>query len=205
MSSSNNLQQRSNATGTTTSASAPLYSNVALSPPSSAAHNHSNNNNNNTSTVRQRRNHNTTTTTKSMSDVCTDTYLCLCLAPVYPNYRTEYLEYPYDHGTAATDEESPPPPRIRHRGEYYIDSYNDQSKAFTFGTNENVRAFLVMEDGWPLTNSINHSLTNPTLPHPTQSTLHRTGYGATRATKRERSCPLWYGVFFSTPPPRSPP
>ena len=63
------------------------------------------------------------------------------------DYKKEYLEYDY----ALVDEKntgnpSAPPqqqqqqahPRIRARGEYYIDSYNDQPWSWTFGTAEKV-------------------------------------------------------------------
>jgi len=52
------------------------------------------------------------------------------------NYKSELLEYDYNY-----DDASKPPqpyPRIRERGEYYIDTYNDQPWGCTFGTHENV-------------------------------------------------------------------
>jgi hypothetical protein len=120
------------------------------SPPSSAP-----NHNNNATTLRQRRmmqnnnnnnNINTNNSSSSTSKICTDAYQCMCLVPVYPHYKQEYLEYNYHPSYNSTTNESTAASssnvRIRHRGEYYIDSYNDQSKSFTFGTNENVRGSL---------------------------------------------------------------
>lgn len=60
----------------------------------------------------------------------------MCCLNCY-NYRSELLEYDYSHDDSL---KSPQPyPRIRERGEYYIDSYNDQPWNFTFGTHESVR------------------------------------------------------------------
>jgi hypothetical protein len=53
------------------------------------------------------------------------------------NPRSELLEYDYTY-----DDSTKPPqpyPRIRERGEYYVDSYNDQPWSWTFGTHESVR------------------------------------------------------------------
>jgi len=48
--------------------------------------------------------------------------------------KSEYLEYDYDYkpGRGKTQ----PPPRIRANGEYYIDTFNEQPWAFSFGTGE---------------------------------------------------------------------
>jgi hypothetical protein len=56
-----------------------------------------------------------------------------CLECYQPS--SEYLEYDYNYN----DSHKPPQPypRIRERGEYYIDSYNDQPWGWTLGTNEN--------------------------------------------------------------------
>jgi len=57
----------------------------------------------------------------------------LCLECYSPS--SEMLEYDYNY-----DDSNKPPqpyPRIRERGEYYVDSYNDQPWSWTFGTNEN--------------------------------------------------------------------
>jgi hypothetical protein len=103
-----------------------------------------------------------TTTLQSISNVCIDTYQCLCLFPVYPNYTTEYLEYNYNNinntnnnntttlsqsqqlSSLQSQQQQQQLVRIRNRGEYYIDSYNDQPKSFSFGTNENVRSFFIL-------------------------------------------------------------
>lgn len=58
---------------------------------------------------------------------------CGCLECYCPD--REVLEYDYSND----DTKRPQPlPRIRERGEYYIDSYNDQPWSWTFGTHENV-------------------------------------------------------------------
>ena len=55
----------------------------------------------------------------------------------------EYLDYDYtyDDVSAGSKSRKPPQPypRIRERGEYYIDTFNDQPWACTFGTGEHVR------------------------------------------------------------------
>jgi hypothetical protein len=54
---------------------------------------------------------------------------CGCCTAGYDS--SECLEY--DYSKVASDQ---PLPRIRERGEMYIDSYNDQSWNWSFGTNE---------------------------------------------------------------------
>jgi len=48
---------------------------------------------------------------------------------------SEYLEYDYDYKPSRGGK-SQPPPRIRANGEKYIDTFNDQPWAFSFGTGE---------------------------------------------------------------------
>lgn len=61
--------------------------------------------------------------------------------PYHPfcySVKDELLEYDYNY-----DDSNKPAqeyPRIRERGEYYVDSYNDQPWSFTFGTHETVRS-----------------------------------------------------------------
>ena len=116
--------------------------------------NHSNNNSNNNPDRTSSSSHSASV---SISEVCTDTYQCLCLLPVYPNYKQEYLEYNYNtttnintNTTTTTNINEPSSSvsnvRIRHRGEHYIDSFNDQSNSFTFGTNEHVSVVRVVYD-----------------------------------------------------------
>jgi hypothetical protein len=141
------------ATSTPSSSANAASQQLLQSPPSVP------NTTNSNPTLRQRRmmNHNNNKTdnfsssspsslsSSSISEVCTDTYQCLCLLPVYPNYKQEYLEYHYTNNNSHQEQPSTAASsvRIRQRGEYYIDSFNDQSKSFTFGTNENVRWFLL--------------------------------------------------------------
>jgi hypothetical protein len=58
----------------------------------------------------------------------------------HPGKELLEYDYTYDEGPHnATEDRLKPPqpyPRIRERGEYYIDSYNDQPAGWTFGTNE---------------------------------------------------------------------
>jgi hypothetical protein len=61
--------------------------------------------------------------------------LCGCIECYNPG--REVLEYDYQY-----DDKNKPPqhyPRIRERGEYYIDSFNGEPWSCTFGTNETVR------------------------------------------------------------------
>lgn len=60
-------------------------------------------------------------------------YCCnVCYDP-----KTETLEYNYTHDDAKAGGPQAYP-RIRERGELYIDSYNDQPWGWTFGTHEKV-------------------------------------------------------------------
>ena len=62
--------------------------------------------------------------------------VCGCIECYNP--ALEKLEYDYNY-----DDSTKPPqpyPRIRDRGEYYVDSYNDQPWSWTFGTHETVSA-----------------------------------------------------------------
>ena len=52
--------------------------------------------------------------------------------------QKELLEYDYTKAKLANGDPQPYP-RIRDRGEYYIDTYNDQPWSWTFGTHEKVR------------------------------------------------------------------
>jgi hypothetical protein len=63
---------------------------------------------------------------------------CGCCAAGYDS--SEVLEYNYNLASSSQPHEiAQPLPRIRERGEYYIDSYNDQPMSCSFGTNEHVR------------------------------------------------------------------
>lgn len=59
-------------------------------------------------------------------------WCCECYDP-----SKELLEYDYSNTNPHKDPSAFP--RIRERGEYYIDSYNDQPWSWTFGTHERVR------------------------------------------------------------------
>ena len=52
--------------------------------------------------------------------------------------KKEMLEYDYTRGDKGPNGQTQAYPRIRARGEYYIDSYNDQPWSWTFGTHEKV-------------------------------------------------------------------
>lgn len=66
------------------------------------------------------------------------------------NPKKEMLEYDYTYEETSTNKRKKGQPqqfpRIRERGEYYIDSFNDQPWNWTFGTNESVRTFLLHRD-----------------------------------------------------------
>jgi len=57
--------------------------------------------------------------------------------------KGEKLEYDYNYDETAKGKPQPMP-RIRERGEYYIDSWNGQPWACTFGTNEEVSGTCFM-------------------------------------------------------------
>lgn len=242
--SSNSLQQRStggNSNKNSSSHAASSYSNVALSPPSISTHPTATTPvsttlqsppcvTNTTTTIRQRRmthaiNNDkaaSSSSSSSISELCTDTYQCMCLLPVYPNYKHEYLEYNYHNSVTSNGTTTPELPpssstkvRIRNRGEYYLDSYNDQSKSFTFGTNENVRCslFFIVDlvRSFVLCTRLwwNHHLIRDDfflLPPSHQFSLFlsfRMVYGAIPVIKPEPSCPHWSGAYYSIPPPPS--
>ena len=59
------------------------------------------------------------------------------------NPSAERLEYDYSRDKAKNGAKPQPLPRIRQRGQYYIDSFNGESWSCSFGTNEEVRFFVV--------------------------------------------------------------
>jgi hypothetical protein len=69
---------------------------------------------------------------------------CGCCAAGY-DYRAELLEYDYTHqqldGKGSAMQSPATYPRIRERGEFYIDSYNDQPWSWSYGTNEDVSSY----------------------------------------------------------------
>lgn len=73
---------------------------------------------------------------RSFVDTKSTGYETMCCVECY-NPRKERLEYDYQYDD--TNKPVQPYPRIRERGEYYIDTYNDQPWSWTFGTNERVR------------------------------------------------------------------
>jgi hypothetical protein len=115
--------------------------------------------------LRHRRS-NPTTLLQSVQSFCSTGSQCICIYPGYPPASTEYLEYhyptSYHHNNSSSNSNNnssssshplpttmsqsyqqhvttQPLPRIRERGEFYMDSYNDQPTSWSFGTNENVR------------------------------------------------------------------
>jgi len=58
------------------------------------------------------------------------------------NPSNEMLEYDYGYDDSSPAKKRQPYPRIRERGEYYVDSYNDQPWSWSFGTNEIVSFVL---------------------------------------------------------------
>lgn len=68
------------------------------------------------------------------STVTAKNLYCLCCDR---GEKLEYLDYDYTYDdTTPGKRKAQPYPRIRERGEYYIDSFNDQPWACTFGTGE---------------------------------------------------------------------
>lgn len=99
-------------------------------------------------------------------------YETICCMECY-NPKKEKLEYDYNYDD--TKKAPQPYPRIRERGEYYVDSFNDQPWSWTFGTNENVRGPLVSE--WRIAYLI----------------FCRTESGSIPETRRDLSCRRWCG------------
>jgi hypothetical protein len=161
--SSNHTRGTATATATAATASS-SYSNIAVSPPSTATTNHPTSSTipttNAAASLRHRRS-SPTTLLQSVQPFCSKGSQCICIYPGYPPASTEYLEYHYpssyhhnsnnnnnssSHPLPTTMSQSyqqhvttQPLPRIRERGEFYMDSYNDQPTSWSFGTNENVR------------------------------------------------------------------
>jgi hypothetical protein len=104
--------------------------------------------------------------------------------PYHPfcySVKDELLEYDYNY-----DDSNKPPqeyPRIRERGEYYVDSYNEQPWSFTFGTHETVRATLSIGV---------HSVCVLMFDSPTHS-FQRMELGATHLIKQDQLCQQWSG------------
>ena len=102
-------------------------------------------------------------------------WCCECYDP-----SKELLEYDYTNTNPMKDASAFP--RIRERGEYYIDSYNDQPWSWTFGTHERVRSRLPIS----ACRSVIYALSNPVC-------LCRMEYGSIHRTKQELSCLRWFG------------
>ena len=104
---------------------------------------------------------------------------------------SEHLEYNYSYvGT------SQPLPRCRERGEYYIDSYNDQPWSWTFGTGELVsRRFRY--NILRFNHSFCFAMCNVIylLIFLFHFLLTRTEYGAIHRIKQGQSCLLWSGYL----------
>lgn len=76
----------------------------------------------------QQQQHNSNYHNSSSSSSCCPRPCMECYNP-----SSEMLEYDYTYDDTHRKQ---PYPRIRDRGEYYIDSYNDQPWSWSFGTNE---------------------------------------------------------------------
>jgi hypothetical protein len=90
--------------------------------------------------------HNNNTTSNAsksapQSTATTSNTVCFCCDR---GEKLEYLDYDYTYDDTTSGKRKPQPyPRIRERGEFYIDTFNDQPWACTFGTWEHVRIFMV--------------------------------------------------------------
>ena len=54
----------------------------------------------------------------------------------------EMLEYDYTNDETSSNARPQPLPRIRQRGEFYVDSFNAEPWSCSYGTNEEVRACM---------------------------------------------------------------
>ena len=68
--------------------------------------------------------------------------ICGCLEIYKPS--REVLEYDYTYDDVSGKKPPQSYPRIRERGEFYIDSYNGESWSCSFGTAEKVRNELLL-------------------------------------------------------------
>ena len=65
------------------------------------------------------------------------------------NYRAaERYQSLKDSGKLKSEDHPPPLPRIRNRGEYYVDTFNDAPMTCSFGTNEEVCYLWVLYFVW---------------------------------------------------------
>jgi hypothetical protein len=63
---------------------------------------------------------------------------CGCLECYHPAAETLDYDYVAANQNGGSGTSKTPHPRIRERGEFYIDSFNDQPWSWSFGTNEMV-------------------------------------------------------------------
>lgn len=106
----------------------------------------------------------------------TRNWCCECYDP-----SKELLEYDYTNTNPVKDASAFP--RIRERGEYYIDSYNDQPWSWTFGTHERVRGCGNL---LALSFCLRISFSNLVL-------SCRMAYGSIHRIKQGVSCLQWFG------------
>ena len=107
-------------------------------------------------------------------------WCCECYDP-----SKELLEYDYTDQNPNKD--SSAFPRIRERGEYYIDSFNDQPWSWTFGTHERVRLkhYILVDQVF---NKNIHA-------HLIFLSLDRMEYGSIHRIRQEVSCRPWCGFY----------
>jgi hypothetical protein len=133
----------------------------------------------------------------------TRNWCCECYDP-----SKEMLEYDYSSGTSSKDPSSFP--RIRERGEYYIDSFVDQPWSWTFGTHERVRSPHVLAAatagrcgalcyslplGLRETDVLTLAVSVLLLSCCLSAYTHRMGYGSIHRTRRVASCRPWFGCY----------
>jgi len=112
--------------------------------------------------------------------------ICGCIECYIPS--REVLEYDYTYDETSGKRRPQSYPRIRERGEYYIDSYNGEPWSCSFGTAEKVSRGLFA--GFDVED------TDSDFCYCNSSTRHcsfRMGFGLTVQTRLDQSCPLLCG------------
>ena len=132
--------------------------------------------------------------------------LCGCIECYNPG--REVLEYDYTYDDNATSTSKPPQqyPRIRERGEYYIDSFNGEPWSCTFGTSEPVSYFTYLL--CPLCTIISYGMACMVEIFILYTSLYcnlswlyslniRMGFGTIAQIKPDPSCQRWCGFSCS--------
>ena len=137
--------------------------------------------------------------------------ICGCFECYSPG--REYLEYDYTYDDVNGKKPPQNYPRIRERGEYYIDSYNSEPWSCSFGTAETVRnatkdkSFfkpkITCSDDVSLNDRQSKSYLIQSVCVTCTSRLffflwHRMGCGSTALIRLDPSCLPWFGCYCCT-------